>query len=186
MSRSIVAAILVVCALTSAGCMTGQYAHYGRRPSGGDSLGVITNHDVIAMTQAGISDSVIVPLINVSVTEFRLRPRDVIALADSGVSDAVISAMIQSGTTGPAGDDGGEYAYGRPYYWYAGYPYWNGWDPWWYGWYPGLYAGYSPGFYRPAHFRYRSGFGPHPGFYGGGSYQVNRGSGGGRSAGRRR
>ena len=54
---------------------------------------VVSPHDVIMMTQSGVSDAVIINHINTQGVSHRLAVHDVISLHQQGVSEAVISAM---------------------------------------------------------------------------------------------
>ena len=182
MNRMTIAAIVLACSLVGAGCMSERYAYRSRgRAHMGDSTAVMTNHDVIALSKSRVGDNVIINLMNVSNTNFQLRPQDVVALADSGVSDSVISAMINSGDRQESGHETRGYSYYPPYAWYAGLPYWYPWYPW----YSSFYLGYGVRYYRPAYFHrfYTPYYGGHGrvGFSGGG-----RSFGGGRAGGSRR
>ncbi len=173
-------ALLLGCGLLLTGCYSGYYSH---RPSWAhrvrDSVAVMTNQDVVALTKSGVKESVILNLLKRSQPNFQLGPDDVIALSDSGVSEKVINAMIKAQDNGPEVSSSRS-AYDPYYYsWYMGNPYWYwgyAWDPWYYSWYPGTYyhswyrPHYSYGFYGGYHPSYRSGGGS----YGGG---VSRGGG---------
>jgi hypothetical protein len=148
---AVVAGVVVLCALGGMGCATEQRA---TRVTAADSLAMITNNEVIALSRAGISDSVIVAMMKAKGTSFRLGTSDVIALADSGVSQDVISAMIARGEQPKlpaAAVTPGVY---RSYYWY-------GYDPFSWPWYPGPYYGVRFGFGFP-YYRYHGFF--HGGF----------------------
>jgi hypothetical protein len=171
-------ALFLGCALLVMGCETGRYAQrrtwgYGR----GDTVAVMTNHDVIAMSKSGVKENVILNLIKHSEPQFQVSPQDVISLSDSGVTENVINAMIKAQKEPPA-QSVRHYAY-RPYsYWYADYPWWYWgsawWDPWYYG------TGY---YYRPYYsFGYRAPLYLHSG----GGFHEHGGGGARMSGGHRR
>jgi hypothetical protein len=83
--------------------------------------GAVTPQDVIAMTQAGLSDDVIATHIRANGMAQPLVANDLIQLRNLGVRDAVINTMQQTppriaGAVQPAG------AYGYPGYPYPAYP----------------------------------------------------------------
>jgi hypothetical protein len=158
MKEGLLAVLVVVCALASSGCMSERYAQRSRGPGRHlDTLGLMTNQDVVSMARGGIADSVIIQLIGASGSAFRLLPRDVTALADSGVGSAVIAAMIRPGTSSHYENNSWGYYY-PPYYWYAGFPYW-------YSWYPSLYLGFAAGYFPLYSYGYFSA--PYHRLYGG-------------------
>jgi hypothetical protein len=181
MGRGNFVVLVLVCALVAGGCTPERYAQRSRGSTGRqDTLGLMSNHDVIAMANSGIADSVIIQLIQTSGTAFHLLPQDIIALADSGVRNHVISAMIDRGASSQVEDNSGGYYHYPPYYWYAGYPYW---DPW-FSWYPSLYFGFASGYFPRYAYGYYSA--PYYGHYGwSGGYGL-RGRGGYHYGGRRR
>jgi len=171
MVRRVVFPFLLGCGLLLAGCYSGPYMHRPAWSRQADSVAVMTNHDVIAMTKSGVKESVILNLVKRSAPDFQLGPNDVVALSDSGVSENVINAMIKAQDNAPAVGASRGYSYYDPYWygWYSGYPYWYwglGWDPW-YSYYPHYY--YS--WYRPHYFGFGGGFHTYfrggSGFYGG-------------------
>ena len=161
---TIFAAILAIF-LAVAGCTSQRYAQYrGRRPAPADTLAMMKKQDVISLTKAGVSDSLIITMIATSHSWFDLRTQDVLDLKSAGVSDRVINAMIQSNQPMTDADiserDGYYYS---PYYWYPGY------YPYWY--YPSFYLGFGYGYYRPMYISrggYFGGYGFHGGWGGGG------------------
>ncbi len=171
MKAASIAAILLVCALASAGCYSERWAQYHReRPYRQDTLAVMTKDDVMALARAKVSDDVIISQIKASRSYFQLSTQDIIDLANAGVSDKVISAMIKADEAAKqSGDEGGYAYYYPPYYGYSGYPYWG--YPW-YPWYPSLYLGFSFGRYHPFYgyrtFIPRYGFSGFRGSFGGG------------------
>jgi hypothetical protein len=64
----------------------------------------ITIRDVIELSKAGLSDPVLLALIEVDRGVFSIDPATLRQLKDGGVSDTVIVAMIRSGRTPPAVD----------------------------------------------------------------------------------
>lgn len=185
MKRTFIAAIVLAGTLMAVGCTPGRYSQYDRSSRTiPDSLSTMKKQDIVSLSKAGISDSLIIAMVDVSNSWFNLKTQDVIDLKNAGVSDNVIHALI--GATPPSaeqnGSGTGRYAYYYPpYYWYAGYtPYWY--DPFWY--YPSFYYGYNY-HYRPAVFhRYVV---PHRSFFGNyGTHSSGRSSGGRSGEGRRR
>ncbi len=61
----------------------------------------VTIHDVIELSKAGLSDQVLVALIEVDRSVFSIDAATLKQLKNGGVSDAVIIAMIRSGRTPP-------------------------------------------------------------------------------------
>jgi hypothetical protein len=161
MKRITLAAMMLAGMLVIAGCTTGRYAQYSRpHPLGTDSLSQMKKADVIKLSKAGVSDSLIVSMINVTDSWFDLRTQDVVDLKRAGVSEKVIDAMI--GTNTPQQNTDRYYSadypyYYPPYYWYSGfYPYWY---------YPSFYFGYH--YYRPFYgHRYIYPYTTHYGNYG--------------------
>lgn len=182
MKQMAIAAVVVVCSLAGAGCASERYAHHGRDwHARADTLDMMTKDDVIALSNAGVSDGVIIDQIKTTRSYFQLNTQDIVDLANAGVSDKVMSAMIK--TDEAAGQStGGYYGYYPPWYWYADYPFV-------YPWYPSFFLGFSLGHHRPffGHGYHAPRFGGHGAFYGGhGSFGGGRGSGGFRSGGRHR
>ncbi|MGA7161850.1 MAG: hypothetical protein WBZ48_12660 [Bacteroidota bacterium] len=141
MKRIAIPAVILAIFLTVAGCTSQRYAQYHRRHQASDTLAMMKKQDVISLTKAGVSDSLIITMLASSHSWFDLRTQDVLDLKSAGVSDKVINAMIKSNE--PMSDaeisNGDRYYYYSPYYWDYGY------DPYWY--YPSFYFGYN--FYRP-------------------------------------
>jgi len=84
--------------------------------------------DVIALSKADVSDSLIIAMMDATDTWFTLKTQDVLDLKNAGVSEKVIQAMMQQPSE-LAGQSSGPpvvryYTY-PPYFWYDGfYPYW--------------------------------------------------------------
>ena len=135
MKRMAIAAVVVLCSLAGAGCASERYAHYDRaRYSAPDTLDMMTKDDVIALSNAGVSDNVIIDQIKTTHSYFQLSTQDIVDLANAGVSDRVMSAMIKSEE--PVRSEGGYYSsYYPSWYWYADYPFV-------YPWYPSFFLGF--------------------------------------------
>jgi len=86
--------------------------------------GAVTPQDVIAMTQAGLSDDVIATHIRANGMAQPLQVNDLIGLRNMGVRDGVINAMQQTPPrVGGAAPAAGAYpAYAYPAQVYPGYP----------------------------------------------------------------
>jgi hypothetical protein len=173
MKRLTMVLVMLAGALLAAGCTTGRYAQYDKRHAAvSDTLSTMKKQDVISLTKAGVSDSLIVSMLDVTGSWFDLKTQDVIDLKNAGVSDKVVNAMI--GANAPPAEtkdaDRPAYAYYYPpYYWYAGY------DPFWYS--PSWYFGFN--YYHPMVIhRYVY---PHRTYFGNYGYRTW-----GRPAGRRR
>jgi hypothetical protein len=131
---------------------------------------MMKKQDVISLSKAGVSDSLIITMLDASDSWFQLKTQDVLDLKNAGVSDGVINAIIETNAPSneaTASNEGGYYYY-PPYYWSAGY------YPFWY--YPSFYVGYGHSYYRPVYVRhivtprrsYFGNYGFHPGRRGGG------------------
>jgi len=57
----------------------------------------LTNDDIVSFVRAGLSDAVIVSVIQESPTRFDLGPETLIKLREAGVSNTVIEAMVRGG-----------------------------------------------------------------------------------------
>jgi len=135
MKRNMIFGAVLASSLVLVGCASTQQAGdklENVEPVAG--IAPLTTHDITALSQAGISDSVIIALMKASDSQFTLSTNDVIALADSGVSNTVINAMVVMGSASRrANQPNIVYAF-PPYYVY---------DPFWYSWY---YPNYYPAF----------------------------------------
>ena len=176
MRFGVVVGVLAVCAMIVVGCSTEPYAQRARVVDAmGDTLTLMTNQDVIVMAKAGIGDDVIIGMMKLAGSQFRLRTQDVVALADSGISDKVISAMISSSRSAEYRDRGGVlYSYPMSV-WYDGYMSW-------YPWYPGFYFDFAYPYFG-AVYSYHSGW---RGYWGHAGAFTGRGSYGIRPGGRHR
>jgi hypothetical protein len=97
--------------------------------------GAVTASDVIAMSQAGVADELIVNHVNNNGMSHPLQPGDLITLQQNGVSSRVISAMQQPRVVAAA--PGPVIVEGPPPVIVAPAPYWG--PP------PCYYRGYGPG-----------------------------------------
>ena len=61
------------------------------------TAGAVSVNDIVALSKAGVSEQVIVALIEQDQTNFRLDADQLLALKSEGVSDAVLIAMMRSG-----------------------------------------------------------------------------------------
>jgi hypothetical protein len=106
------------------GCAAGGYTQYGMHGSRQvDSLRVMTKQDVITLSKAGVSDSLIIAMMDATHTWFHLNARDVLDLKNAGVGEKVIGAMLAEPPQPP--ELPRHYYVYPPYYWYNGfYPFW--------------------------------------------------------------
>ena len=137
------AGLLLAMGLGLTGCVT--YAVV--TPPAGPTLA-----QVQSMTQAHVSDAVIVSQIQNSPTRYQLTADQIIALKKAGVSDAVLNALINTASkpvpqpTTPVYQTGYAYPYYYPYGYVGPWGWWGG--PYYYG---GYYRGgfyYHGGYYR--------------------------------------
>jgi hypothetical protein len=149
MRIALIFGVALACSVALLGCASDQLATRSE-----STVAPLTTHDITSLSKAGVSDSVIVAMINVTGSRFNLKPGDVVALADSGVSSNVLQAMIKKPETSKQ-EKQSHVVYARPwypYYWDSYYPYDPFWDPWFYPGYSfrfGYYGGIGGhGFYR--------------------------------------
>jgi len=64
------------------------------------SAAAVTTDQIVALKKAGVTDAVIVALIDRDHTVFSLQPEQIVALQREGLSEAVIIAMLKSGQAG--------------------------------------------------------------------------------------
>ena len=137
-----------------AGCAAEQYSQTQKgHAMKVDSLRAMKMQDVIALSKAGVSDSLIIGMMDATDSWFKLKTQDVLDLRNAGVSEKVIAAMMQPPPE-PSNKTSESHAaryYVDPwFYWYDGfYPYWY---------YPtfSVRMGYHPshfGFYHHGRFR---------------------------------
>jgi hypothetical protein len=145
MKRTAVVVFVAVASLAAIGCGSTRYSQYARdRHSDEDTLATMTKQDVITLSQAKVSDEVIINQMKASHAEFQLSTQDIIDLVNAGVSDKVIDAMILMEDSSRSDNGVARNYYYPAYYWYAGYPYL-------YSWYPSFSLGFSVVRYRPFH-----------------------------------
>lgn len=150
------AVLFIMLGLT--GCMTSRYA---QGPGSRDSLEPppMTIKDVIDLSKASLSDSIIISQIEATHSAFQLGTNDIIDLKSSGVSENVITAMIRA-TPAPETPQGHtEYPYYPSYGWYPEV-YFSYWGPYaWFEPFPRYVHGYGfPRAYfapRMGHFHFR-------------------------------
>ena len=141
----------MVMAVGFGGCAAEQYSQNRRDHSMKvDSLRLMKMDDVIALSKAGVSDSLIIGMMDATDSWFHLKTQDVLDLRNAGVSEKVIAAMMQPPPqpSGKTSDSNGVHYYAYPsLFWYDGfYPYWS---------YPGYSFrwGFHSGFHHYRHFR---------------------------------
>ena len=184
MKRMAIAAVAFAGLLANAGCASERYAYRDTTQNiAQDTLYMMTKADVIALSNAGVSDDVIIDEIKATGSFFQLSTQDIVDLAKANVTDKVIQVMVNTSRPSTSVDGRDWNYYYPPYYAYFGYPFFS-------PWYPSFYFGVSWAFHRPFYHhrfvfpRYRhvghAGLGGGHGSYGG------RGDGGARSGGRHR
>ena len=119
----------IVASIGFAGCAAEQYSQTGKgRSMKVDTLRMMKVDDIVALSKAGVSDSLIIGMMDATDTWFHLKAQDVIDLRSAGVSEKVIVAMMQPPPppSGKNGDVNAARYYVYPsYFWYDGfYPYW--------------------------------------------------------------
>jgi hypothetical protein len=176
MKRAMAMMVILAGVLFLAGCVPMQHASRTRGASApADTASLMTKQNVISLSQAGVSDSIIVTMLDASGSYFQLTTQDVLDLKSAGVHEGVIQAMLA--IPGPSDEttasEGGR---GYPPYWYARYyPYW---DPWYLPTYP---FGFGYRYYQPFYVRHVA-----PSHFGGFGGGWGRSAGGGHGGGRRR
>src|SRR5438093_1924375 len=63
---------------------------YGQAP--------LTNDSIVKLTKAGLTEDVIIGMVNLQSSQYSLTPDDLIALKKDGVSDKIIAAMVSKGS----------------------------------------------------------------------------------------
>ena len=122
--KSIIIAIIVM-AVSFAGCTAERYSQTQRDHSmKSDTLRMMKMDDVIALSKAGVSDSLIIGMMDVTDTWFHLKTQDIIDLKNAGVSEKVINAMMQPPP--PLSDKTSDSNVARyytypPFFWYDGF-----------------------------------------------------------------
>jgi hypothetical protein len=146
MIHKIFAAAVIIFSVGLIGCSSEQYTQQSRRHQMmKDTLRPMTQQDVVTMTKSGVSDSLIVSMIDATDSWFRLTPQNVVDLKNAGVSDKVITVMMEQPEAQPKNTNVQRYYVYPPYYYYGGfYPYWS---------YPRFSIGF--GFHSFHHRRFR-------------------------------
>ena len=143
MIQKICLLIFVIGTMSMFGCAAGGYTQMNRDHAMlQDTLRRMTQQDIINLSKSGVSDSLIINMMNATNTWFQLKAQDVINLRNAGVSEKVIAAMMEEPAAQPGQANSSSavryYVY-PPYFWYDGfYPYWY---------YPGVSVRIG-GFYR--------------------------------------
>jgi hypothetical protein len=158
MTHKFILLAFIVVGLGFAGCAAEQYTqtHKGYMMKV-DSLRAMKMEDVIALSKAGVSDSLIIGMMDVTDSWFKLKTQDVLDLRNAGVSEKVISAMMQpppQSSNKPSDSSVTRYYVYPPSYWYDGWWY-DGFYPYWY--YPSVsvrlgYHPYHSGFFHGRRF----------------------------------
>lgn len=157
-----VVGVLIVLPIVAvlAGCVpTQQTTRVRHMPAVADTVGRMTKQDVVSLAQAGLSDSLIVGMMDASHSYFRLTTQDVLDLKAAGVRESVIQAMLASPPEEERSVSEDIRYHVVPPYWYLGYyPYW---DPWYSSsWYPYRSSWYRPVYVHRAHPMHFGGAGP--------------------------
>jgi hypothetical protein len=129
MKRKLFILAFIVASIGFAGCAAEQYTqtskHHAMKV---DTLRAMKMDDVIALSKAGVSDSLIIGMMDATDTWFRLKTQDVIDLRNAGVSERVIAAMMQpppQPSSKTSDSNVVRYYTYPPFFWYDGfYPYW--------------------------------------------------------------
>ncbi len=124
MINKIFGLVFFAVSLSLIGCSSEQYAqnnrdHFLKR----DTSKMMSQQDIINLSKSGVSDSLIISMLDATDTWFQLKPQNVVNLKNAGVSENVIKAMMEQ----PAqmNNPTVERYYVYPPYWYGGfYPYW--------------------------------------------------------------
>ncbi|HVN48696.1 MAG TPA: hypothetical protein VMU30_07735 [Bacteroidota bacterium] len=129
MAHKIISFVFLIAAIGFAGCASEQYAQHSRYHGlQQDTVQKMTKEDVIHLSKNGVSDSLIIGMMDATDTWFQLKPQDIIDLKNAGVSENVIHAMMQQPTQASSQSENSKavkYYLSPPYYWYDGfYPYW--------------------------------------------------------------
>ena len=105
MKQTTISAVILAVFLSVTGCTSQRYAQYHREhPPITDTLAMMKTQDVISLTRAGVSDSLIITMLATSHSWFQLKTQDVLDLKSAGVSERVIDAMIVSNEPPAEGD----------------------------------------------------------------------------------
>lgn len=63
---------------------------------------VLNNDSIVKLVKAGMSESVIISMVNQQAGEYSLKVDDLIALKEAGVTDKVVAALVAKGAGSPA------------------------------------------------------------------------------------
>ena len=129
MAHKIISFAFLIMALSLFGCASERYTQNDRDHSmRRDTLRRMSQQDVINLSKAGVSDSLIIYMMDATDTWFQFKSQDVIDLRNAGVSEKVISAMMtQPDEASNQSSNPGVVRYYTypPYFWYDDfYPYW--------------------------------------------------------------
>jgi hypothetical protein len=151
MKHSIVAIAFYAISVGFFGCASERYAQHGKDHSKqADTLRVMNIQDVIDLSKAGVSDSLIIGMMDATDSWFRLNTKDVLNLRNAGASEHVIQAMMQQPGE-PSNQSNNpnveKYYVYPPYFWYGGfYPYWY---------YPSFSVRMGYRSFHPGHYHHR-------------------------------
>lgn len=151
MKNKLILFAFFVTAIGFAGCTAEHYSQTQKEHSMKvDTLRMMKVDDVVALSKAGMSDSLIIGMMDATDSWFQLKTQDIIYLKNAGVSEKVIVAMMQPPlqSSSKTGDSNVPVYYTYPsFFWYDGfYPYWY---------YPTFSVGVGFHPYRPLFFHHR-------------------------------
>jgi hypothetical protein len=151
MAQKIISFALLVMALGLFGCSSGLYTQNGKDHSTRkDTLRRMTQQDVINLSKAGLSDSLIINMMDATDSWFQLKSQDVIDLKNAGVSERVINAMMQQpGEPSSQSENPGA----TRSYVYPSYFLYDGFYPYWY--YPQFSVRLGHRYFHPGYFHHR-------------------------------
>ena len=122
--------LLPLSMLLLTGCVTRTYTVAAPPPAGP------TLAEVQSMSQAHVSDSVIISQIQNSSTRYHLTADQIISLKSAGVSDTVINALINSASKPEPQTTASTTTVVEPYVYPYPYVYVDPWPVYWWGWGP--------------------------------------------------
>jgi hypothetical protein len=151
MTYKIAVVVCFVISLGFLGCASERYTQTSKIHSmRADTLRMMKIQDVIALLKAGVSDSLIISMMDATDSWFKLGTQDILDLKNAGVSEKVIAAMLQQPSE-PSNQSKNTqervYYNSFPYFWYFGY------YPSWY--YPLYSARIGYRFHHPGYFPHR-------------------------------
>ncbi len=142
----------VVMSFSFAGCAAEQYSQTRKEHSMKvDSLRMMKMEDVIALSKAGVSDSLIIGMMDATDSWFHLKTQDVLDLRNAGVSEKVVAAMMQPPPQPSSNASDSNVV--RYYYAYPSFFWDDGFYPYWYSPTFSFHMGYRS--YHPMHFHSR-------------------------------